>query len=396
MLHMNTAMLAYQTLRVLWPNLADGKIPFQPELHGRAQNLRAQTAALNEEQKSALLQNLDQSILKNLNNFWDGVLRYQTHDYTRPKTKAKIIWKSGAAKLYDYGADTKNAPVVFIIPSLVNRYYILDLMPDRSFANYLRAQGFHPVILDWGNPQKREKSFDIDSYTQLMLKSFDAMRKKIKGAKPSVLGYCMGGVFALALAQNRPKDYSNLTLIATPWDFADNYAERGKIDFYIERILPQFQKLGLIPVDLIQSMFFDLDPLLVVRKFQKLGSSEPAAKQMQQFVALEDWINDGVPLAYKVLMQCMQGWYRDNLIGQNKFKVLGRNLNPKSVKKPTMLVIPKNDRIVPPKSAKALSHDLLHSNILWAETGHIGLMASSYAQKEIWPKIQNFLKKSAK
>ncbi|TAH38295.1 MAG: alpha/beta fold hydrolase, partial [Alphaproteobacteria bacterium] len=276
MLHMNTAMLAYQSLRILWPNLADGKIPFQPELQASAQKLRAQTENLSGADRNQLLQNLDEKILKNLNDFWEGVLRYQAHDYTRPKTKAKIIWKSGGAKLFDYGANKKDAPVIFLIPSLVNRYYILDLMPGRSFAHYLRAQGFRPIILDWGSPQKRERTFDIDSYTRLMLQSFDAMRRKIKGAKPAILGYCMGGVFALALAQNRPKDYSNLTLIATPWDFQDHYAELGKIDFYIERILPQFQKLGQIPVDLIQSMFFDLDPMLVVRKFQKLGSSEPA------------------------------------------------------------------------------------------------------------------------
>ncbi len=390
-LHSNTAMLTWQSLRLLWPGLQTGEIPFHPQLHKTAKNLIAKTEKLTGEEKQKLRLAIDEHAKNNLDHFQAGIQTYHANPFKRPKPKAKTIWRRGDMRVLDYGSENKNAPPVFIIPSLVNKYYILDLLPEKTFAGYLRAQGFRPIILDWGAPGPREKDLDFSGYTQILLQAFDHVCAKVKPHKPVISGYCMGGVFAVANALHRPRDYTGLMLIATPWDFAKTYPQTEKIDFYINRVLPHFEKTGLIPIDLIQSMFFDIDPLLVVRKFTKIGKHNPGAAPMRQFAALEDWINDGVELSHGVLTQCLRDWYRDNKIGQGKFKVLGKDMNPKSIRKPVLLVIPRKDRIVPPENARQLAKNLARKKIINAETGHIGLMASSYAEKEIWPQIVKWL-----
>jgi polyhydroxyalkanoate synthase len=66
------------------------------------------------------------------------------------------------------------------------------------------------------------------------------------------------------------------------------------------------RQAGELPVDVIQALFAGLDPLLVVRKFVKFAGLDPASPSAAQFVALEDWLNDGVPLAAEVTRECLR------------------------------------------------------------------------------------------
>src|SRR5262249_27030402 len=91
--------------------------------------------------------------------FLEGLGAYLKSDYKRPEPNYKVLWQRGAAKLYDLAPDREDALAVFCVPSLINKHYVLDLYPEASFAQYLKAQGFRPLILDWGAPGKDETSF---------------------------------------------------------------------------------------------------------------------------------------------------------------------------------------------------------------------------------------------
>ena len=74
-----------------------------------------------------------------------------------------VLWREGASRLLDYGKGQEDAPVVFVIPSLVNRYHILDLDGSQSFLRDLSKRGFRPLLLDWGSPAEDEKDFAVGS-----------------------------------------------------------------------------------------------------------------------------------------------------------------------------------------------------------------------------------------
>ena len=378
----------------MWPHLLAGKIPMPSGLRKRADKIIRAAAKLNKDELTRLAASIDASVVQKLDQFQRGVGFYQNHNFTRPKPRAKIIAQNGRIKLWDYGAKSKYAPAVFIIPSLVNRAYILDLRADKSFVQFLKNHGLRPLLLDWGEPGAREKLFTMDDYFTIAAELFAAIPPAYhKRRKPIIAGYCMGGVFAAALALHNPGAYSALLAMATPWDFKSGFSDGDKIAFYLKNTLPSFAESGLIPVDVLQSMFYQIDPMLVVKKFEKLGRQKPDKAELDNFAALEDWINDGVPLAYHVMHECLDGWYVKNLTAAKKFRMGGKIIDPGKIAKPAMVVIPQNDRIVPPKSAMKLARQIPGATIFTAQTGHIGMVASNYAKSQLWPQIIHWLQK---
>jgi len=71
-----------------------------------------------------------------------------------------------------------------------------------------------------------------------------------------------------------------------------------------------------VPVEAIQTLFFILDPFAAERKFIRFATLDPDSNDARSFVAVEDWINDGVPLAIGVARDCVRSWYRDNEPGR--------------------------------------------------------------------------------
>ena len=113
--------------------------------------------------------------------------------------------------------------------------------------------------------------------------------------------------------------------------------------------------LGELPVDLLQALFAALDPSLALRKFLAFAALDPDSERARQFVALEDWLNDGVPLAASVARECLGQWYGENATARGAWRLSGRAVLPQRIKLPSLAVIPDQDRIVPPGSALALA-----------------------------------------
>src|SRR5687768_13997197 len=79
--------------------------------------------------------------------FLEGLNTYWRHPYRRRPRLLPVLWQDGPARLLDYGP--AGAPPVLVLPSLINRAYILDLMPGRSLMAHLAAAGLRPLLLDW-------------------------------------------------------------------------------------------------------------------------------------------------------------------------------------------------------------------------------------------------------
>jgi polyhydroxyalkanoate synthase len=231
----------------------------------------------------------------------------------------------------------------------------------------------------------------------------DIVRQQ-EGGPIIVLGYCMGGLLALAatqlyrvrgdLAGNDPAkdDLAGLALLATPWDFhAEATAHARMVATLGRQLEPVLQILDELPVDLLQVFFALLDPFLVPRKFQNfaaLDRQDPAGHAAAtRFVALEDWLNDGVPLVSRVARECLINWYGDNATMLGGWDVAGTIIDPGQISVPSLAMVPSNDRIVPPGSALALGHLLPNCRIETPAAGHIGMMVGARAKTAIWPRI---------
>ncbi|MGH7112916.1 MAG: alpha/beta fold hydrolase, partial [Stellaceae bacterium] len=149
---------------------------------------------------------------------------------------------------------------------------------------------------------------------------------------------------------------------------------------------------GTIPVDSVQSFFFLVDPFIAAHKFGRFSGLDPAGAAARGFVALEDWINDGVPLGLALARDCVRRWYRDNEPGRGTWRVAGRRVQPSLLRRAALVVIPGRDRIVPPPSAEPLAAALGQPEILRPSLGHVGMMAAADAPAMLWTPIAEWLR----
>jgi polyhydroxyalkanoate synthase len=237
-----------------------------------------------------------------------------------------------------------------------------------------------------------ERKFDLTDYIAGRLGG--ALDTAVAAARGPVvlLGYCMGGNLAVALAQLRARDVAGLALLATPWDFQADGPIRTPLDALSAASLSAaFVALPEMPVDLLQAMFASLDPFLVSRKYRAFAAQRAAGEDGALFVALEDWVNDGVPLASKVAAECLVGWYGQNTPARGLWQVAGETIVPERCDKPALLMLPQHDRIVPPASSTALAEALPRAETVRVASGHVAMIVGRQAPQQTWSPLVDWL-----
>ena len=391
-LHLTIALTVLLTSPGGLPFLKSGSLPWKPPLRGRALEIArlAESVSAGGATSKAFARAVDREMRRRLDLFFTGVERYRHHPYRRDLVDPPVLWSEGGSRLLDFGGEGR--PVLFV-PSLVNRAYILDLSAKRSLLRWLATQGLRPLLLDWGMPGALERRYTLTDYVAGRLdRALDAALDVVGGPMPAV-GYCMGGMLAAALALRRRRDIDGLCLMATPWDFSGGEAGNARAASALISVFgPALDTWGEMPVDVLQSMFAQVDPLLALRKFSQFGRLEANSSQAANFVALEDWLNDGIPLVAAVARDCIAGWYGRNDPMRGNWLIAGLPIDPRKITQPTLALVPANDRIVPPASALALAQLIPGCEIQTPPLGHIGMVVSAGAQNAVWQPMAHWLR----
>ena len=188
--------------------------------------------------------------------FWQGVDSYRTHPFRRALPDRAIVATIGETTLLRAG-DAAVGPPVIAIPSLVNGSEVLDLTPSRSLVGGLADAGFSAYLVDWGAPGANARSLTFHAYVETRLAPLADAVIAETGRRPLLVGYCMGGLLATALAATRGKDVAGLALLATPWDFR---APEPSAAARLAGLAPAFEAAaaatGALPFDVLQILFF--------------------------------------------------------------------------------------------------------------------------------------------
>ncbi len=323
-----------------------------------------------------------------LGAFVAGVRAWHDHPYVRKPAATTILWQDGSSRLLDYGGS--GLPFL-LVPSLVNRSYILDLGPGDGLCAWLRGNGVRPLLLDWGPPAATEASFGLDAYAGRRLTAALEASDSLAGGPVPLLGYCMGGLLALAGALSSPGRVRGLALLATPWDF---HADGGQWNGPLASVAALASRPGAppLPVDVVQALFASIQPGLIEAKFRMFAGLDPASERARAFVALEDWVNDGVELAAPVARDCLVGWYRDNRPARGRWTVCGETVEPERLACPAFVALPGRDRVVPPASAAALAALLAEASVVEPRAGHVGMVVGRRARDSLWEPLLAWLK----
>lgn len=306
-----------------------------------------------------------------------GLRAYQSAPRRARPEAAPVVARAGRACLRDYGG--AGPPAVFV-PSLINPPFILDLDANNSLLRWLAGQGVRPLLVDWGDPRDGDAALSIAGHVEaLLLPLLDAL-----GTPVHLVGYCLGGTMALGAAMTAR--LLSLTLIASPWRFAGFGATaRGEIGALWAAARPGASALGLVPMEVLQSGFWKLDPGRTVGKYEAFGRMAPDSDAAASFVALEDWANAGAPLTLAAGRELFEDLVGADRTGAGLWSVAGAAVDPARLAVPAREFVSRHDRIVPAASAAGLP-DLVSLGL-----GHVGMIVGSRARAQLWEPIARLL-----
>ncbi|VAW19174.1 Polyhydroxyalkanoic acid synthase [hydrothermal vent metagenome] len=141
-------------------------------------------------------------------------------------TPGKVIFQNEIFQLLQYAPATEKVfkTPLLIVPPWINKFYVLDLNPEKSMIKWLVGQGHTVFVISWVNPDRRlaEKSFD-DYMEDGILTAIDTVLAATAEKKTNIVGYCVGGTLLAAtlawLAAKRKSPIKSATLLTTQVDF---------------------------------------------------------------------------------------------------------------------------------------------------------------------------------
>lgn len=330
-----------------------------------------------------------------LTKMLEGIRRYQLHPFVREGMELECVWQEGQVRvLRCHGmaqpGERLKTPLL-ILPSMVNRMTILDLLPEQSFVRFMAGQGRDIYVLDWGDPVKDAQQVTLEGiFAHRLAPALNHIIGENAGVGVHILGYCMGGTLAAGMAQLYRQQCRSVTLLAAPWDFHAGGGDLSRwVQFWSPVGLSLILQNGYLPGDWMQSVFASLDPFQTAEKFAAFAGMAEDDPRVPVFVTVEDWLNDPVHLPGALARNCIQEWFTHNLTAQEQWKIQGQSIRPQNIEIPVCVIASQADRLVPYRSCMAIMQ-APHAHHIKAQCGHIGFMASAGSKASLWPEISAF------
>jgi len=311
------------------------------------------------------------------------------------RTPSEIIPMGGTFEVHHYKTDSpqKFKTPILIVGSLINRHYILDLLPETSIIRHFQQLGFDVYATDWRMPTIKDEEMPLASYAHDYLENAVDKVEEITGSRNVTLfGYCWGGILSLIYSAIHPKDVKNLILHATPVDFGKppTVLESWIKDLDVKKFVSTF---GNVPSSFLNIAFILRNPLEAALKYQFYFSQPRSIKEITQFFAVESWLYDSVPIIGKTFEKIIDEIYKKNLFIQNKMMLGDTLIDLKNITVPVLNIVGTNDDLVSAESSRTIT-DVISSKdkkTLEFPTGHVGLCISRTAHKKLWPEVGKWL-----
>jgi polyhydroxyalkanoate synthase len=310
---------------------------------------------------------------------------------TTPHT---VVWTENKWRLLRFSAGGRFATPILLVPSLINRWYVLDLGPGRSLIEWLVAQGHDVFCIDWGTPGPEDRFLTWDDIAGRYLgRAIRVAARHGDSGGVHVLGYCLGGTLATShVAAGLSDEVVSLLALAAPIDFAEAgiMATWTRSESFDVRAL--VDALGNVPWQLLQASFHMIKPTLTAQKTVALLDRAWDDEFLEGFLATERWGNDNVAFPGACYAQYIEELYRGNRLVAGSFTVCGRRAELASIRCPTMAIAFEHDHIVPLACAAPLVDRIASSDkrLLVQGGGHVGAVVSRKAAGRLWPAMSEF------
>ena len=248
------------------------------------------------------------------------------------------------------------APAVLVVPSLINRYYVLDLLSERSFLRHLASRGLRPLVVDWGSPGADE----IAARSRRLRRCVSTAplprgaigREAARGDRLLHGRPARAGIGAAPAASARlPRAAGDARGIFTPSARRRGTAPRP----FRRRSAGSRSSARRCRSTSSRACFFCSIRFSPSANSSALPGSIRRATRPATLSRSKTGSMTGCRLPLAVARECLRSWYGDNAPGQRGMAGRTAGRSAAALRRPALVVIPGRDRIVPPGSAEPLA-----------------------------------------
>ncbi len=326
-----------------------------------------------------------------------------TEDFERMKdqlqlapTPKEVVHQETGVKLYRYTPVKEELhPIpLLIIPSLILKYYVMDLIKEHSLIEHLVNQGIDVYLLDWGVPGPEHGQLTFDYYIDTFMRRAVRKVSRLTGQeKINLMGQCLGGTLAAIFAALYPEKINRFIALTTPVDFED----AGLLSIWTDKKIFDLDKVvnsfgATISPEFIHSCFQYLDLTATVQKYKNLYNNILDENFLYYYRAVDCWVNDKIPFPSKVFRKFIGELYQENLLIKGEFTINNRKVDLSRMDFPILNLVAQFDHVFPEKAAKNLN-DLVSGPVEYhlIPAGHVTLIVLFPVRTEVFSIITDFI-----
>ncbi len=309
------------------------------------------------------------------------------------RTPYEVVHRAGKLEVRRYRhADHSLRPQhplpVLCVPPLMVKPFIFDLFPGRSLVQFLLDRGYDVFLVDFGEPDEADALVTLDTYVLEWLPDACREVRAVTGVRElSLLGYCMGGLFALMYLGVTPdRGVRNLVTIGAPLDMSKMglfaWAAKmggGQVEFLARRI-------GNIPGGLSSLAFRLLTPAKNVTRYADLFMNLWNREYVNGFDAMNQWIAQFIDYPQGAFLQFVHDFMRRNALVRGRMRFGGRTADLARVRANLLAFAGRTDQIAPAAAVQAQIDAVGSPDTAFrlVPGGHMGVFAGQHAPQHVW------------
>lgn len=320
-------------------------------------------------------------------------------------TPRDVLFQDGTARLYRFrrpgssgsrpaeGGRTGGLPLL-LVPSMINRWYVLDLREGASLVAAMVEGGLDTYCLDWGIPEDEDRYLEWDDVIDRLARFVRRVKRETGAPRVGILGYCMGATLSGIYTAIHPEEVAAFANLAGPFDFSQAGALGELTDprwFDVEAVAAA----GNVSPLQMQSGFLALRPTAQLAKWIGFLEKLPDEEAREAFRALEHWASDNIPFPAAAYATYVRELYQQNLLIRGEHHVRGRRVSLGRIRCPVLTIVAQKDAICPPDAATALNRlcGASDNEVLEAPGGHVGAVVGARAKEVLYPAIVSWFRR---
>lgn len=317
-------------------------------------------------------------------------------------TPKSVIYREGSMTLsicHNVSGSKQMKTPLIIIPSLINKNFILDLIPGFSLIEFLTKAGVKVYVMDWGvaGEEHSDQTLDelIDGYIK---RAVIRVKRHAKSKSIHVMGQCIGGILSTIFAAKYQKELNIKSHISltTPIDFENG----GKLKewtnpatFNLDKITNSFKENGAIPPEILHAGFSFLDLNLTFTKYRNLFNFADNDAFVGLYRALDFWGNDNIPFPCEVFRRFIRDFYQENKLIKGELLIGDEYIDLDKLTMPLFNIIASNDHVFPAEAAQTWREEGKNKKDVQKvyQGGHVSIIAALPVRMEVYGDILEFL-----